>query len=76
MFKVEAFSQGGGLRVGRNLFEQVTELTGLPPELVQKDLKKYLDLDGINVDDLSIEDLRRIMIRYLSETVEDTIDTN
>jgi len=60
--------------MGRNLFEQVTELTGLPPELVQKDLKKYLDLDGITVDDLSIEDLRRIMIRYLTETVEDTLD--
>ena len=57
----------------KNLFTQVTELTGLPAHLVQKDLKKYLDSEGISENELTIEDLRRIMIRYLSETVEDTL---
>jgi hypothetical protein len=57
----------------KNIFTQVTELTGLPAHLVQKDLKKYLDSEGISENDLTIEDLRRIMIRYLSETVDETL---
>ena len=60
--------------MGKNLFEQVTEMTGLPIEPVRRDLKKHLDLHKIDIDDLTIEDLRRIMIQYLLETVDETLD--
>jgi len=62
--------------MGSRIFKQVTEMTGLPPELVQRELKKYLDLNGIAIEDLTIETLRQIMIQYLSETVEDTLESN
>ncbi len=59
--------------MAQNLFDQVIEMTKLPKGPLRKDLLKYLDREGIRSDDLTIDDLRKIMIKYLSETVEDTL---
>lgn len=56
-----------------NLFEKVTELTGLPAELIQDDLRRFLERHEICVETLTIEELRQIMVEYLSETVDMTL---
>ncbi len=60
--------------MNKNLFKTVTELTGLPVDLVQNDLRLYLKRMEISEEDLTIEDLRLVMSAYLSETIEKTLD--
>jgi hypothetical protein len=57
-----------------NIFEKVTAMTGLPVELVQRDLKKYLDRFNLSQDNLTMEDLRKVMALYLADTVDATLE--
>lgn len=50
---------------GLELLETVVSLTGLPPSLVHKDLDKVLEVSGHERANISLEELRRVMLIYL-----------
>ncbi len=52
---------------GRDLIEQVTNATGLPQELVQKELIRNIKKEGLDPDNLSLDELRVVLAEYLQE---------
>ncbi len=55
--------------MGNELFAQVTELTGLPAELIGPELKELLERKGIAPDQVTMESLREALADYLSTVV-------
>jgi hypothetical protein len=60
--------------VGNQLFKQVTELTGLPEELIGEELKVLLERKGIAPDQVTIESLREALADYLAQVALDAVD--
>jgi len=52
---------------GERLFDQVIKLTGLPANAVKKELKILLDKKNIDVNNLTLEQLRAVVASYLRE---------
>lgn len=51
------------------LFEQITEATGLPKELVSRELSEILDRAGLGQNELTLETLREAMTAYLQDVI-------
>jgi len=61
---------GGGI-MGNKLFAEVTELTGLPEELIGEELKSLLERKGVAPDSLTMQSLREALADYLTQLSEE-----
>lgn len=52
-----------------NLFEELILSTGLPRELLLKDLHQRLKLKNFNPENLTLDDIRDLMVEYLQDTI-------
>ena len=57
--------------MGNELFKKVTKSTGLPEDLVSKELKELLSEKGISPSDVTLEELRETLSEYLKEVIVD-----
>ncbi len=55
--------------MGNEIFQTVTGATGLPQELVERELAETLKSKGITIDKVTLEDLRQVLADYLRETI-------
>lgn len=53
--------------MGNKLFTEVTELTGLPEELISEELKSLLERKGVEPEQLTLESLREALADYLTQ---------
>jgi len=53
--------------MGNKLFSEVTELTGLPEELIGEELKSLLERKGVEPEELTLESLREALADYLTQ---------
>lgn len=62
--------------MGNKLFSEVTELTGLPEELIGAELKTLLANKGVAPEQMTMESLRAALADYLNQVVTemDAID--
>ncbi len=58
---------GGWGTMGNKLFSQVTELTGLPEELISEELKTLLEAKGVVPEQVTMESLREALADYLAQ---------
>lgn len=59
----------GDLRMGNKLFSQVTQMTGLPEELISEELKTLLERKGVAPEQVTMESLREALADYLTQVV-------
>ncbi|MBI4041519.1 MAG: hypothetical protein HY390_06610 [Deltaproteobacteria bacterium] len=52
------------------LFKKVIELSGLPPELIEQELKTVLKTLGISPEHMTEDDLRQAIAHYLREVIQ------
>jgi hypothetical protein len=52
---------------GKELLETVVSLTGLPEELMQKELIRILESSGQDSTNLTLDDLRFALLAYLEQ---------
>jgi hypothetical protein len=62
-------SSGCGGNTGNKLFSQVTELTGLPEDLISEELKSLLERKGVAPEQVTMESLREALADYLSQVI-------
>jgi hypothetical protein len=55
--------------MANELFKKVTDATGLPSDLITKELTQIVNNKGIQSDDLTLDDLRVVMAEYLREVI-------
>ena len=55
--------------MGNKLFSEVTELTGLPAELISEELKTLLERKGVEPDQMTMESLREALADYLTQVI-------
>jgi hypothetical protein len=55
--------------MSNQLIKDLTAATGLPDELITKELSQMLNNKGLAGEDLSIDDLRQVMADYLREVI-------
>lgn len=55
--------------MGEPLFDQVTDATGLPKELISKELDQLLDSAGVTRDEMTLDDLRQILAEYVQDVL-------
>lgn len=55
--------------MGAELIETVCTATGLPKELIQTELHRILMDEGIDADEVTIEELRVALAKYLQEVL-------
>lgn len=53
--------------MGNKLFAEVTELTGLPEDLISEELKGLLERKGVRPEQMTIESLREALADYLTQ---------
>lgn len=53
--------------MGNKLFSEVTNLTGLPEELIGAELKQLLSSKGVSAEQMTMESLREALAHYLEE---------
>ena len=53
--------------MGEKLFDQVTNATGLPPEMIANELDKIIQAAGLQKDVMTLEDLRRVLSEYVQD---------
>lgn len=56
-----------GKTLDKDLFAEITELTGLPEEVIGEELKRLLEMKGIAPQELTMESLRAALSDYLAE---------
>lgn len=61
-------------KVGEDLFNQVISLTGIPAKHIQRELKTILDRKGIDVNHLTLDQLRGVVASYLREIMGNVLD--
>jgi len=59
---------------GLMLIEQVAALTGLPTEWVRQEMFKMVEQSGRGIDDLTLDDLRMVVLGFLNETALSSMD--
>lgn len=57
---------------GLGLLKVLIEATGLPPEAVERELKKILLKKGISLEALTLDDVREILASYLQDVLLET----
>ena len=55
--------------MGNELFKSITNATGLPDDLISKELDKVLNQKGIAKDDVTLDELRDVLASYLREVI-------
>ena len=60
--------------MGKELLREVSNLTGLSDEVIYNELSSILISKGIDLDSVTIEDLRSAMAAYVREIISDCID--
>lgn len=55
--------------MSKGLFKEVTDATGLPTDLITKELNEIISSKGIQNEDLTLDDLRLAMADYLREVI-------
>jgi hypothetical protein len=55
--------------MANELFKKVADATGLPSELITKELTQIVSNKGIQSDDLTLDELRIVMAEYLREVI-------
>lgn len=55
--------------MSERLFGQVTELTGLPQDLITEELNQLLSAAGVSRTDLTLDDLREILAEYVQDVL-------
>ena len=53
--------------MGNKLFSQVTNLTGLPDDMISRELIELLENRGISPDNLDMKSLREALADYLAD---------
>ena len=56
---------------GSDLLEKIVSLTGLPSTEMEQELRHILDKSGINLENMTLDDLRLAMVSYLDSIHED-----
>ncbi|MCB0417026.1 MAG: hypothetical protein H6617_12440 [Bdellovibrionaceae bacterium] len=59
---------------GKDLLEQVIHLTGIPAKAIRRELKSILDKKNIDLNSLTIDELRRVVASYLREIMSTALD--
>ena len=59
---------------GADLLNQVIALTGIPAKHIRKELKSILDRKGIDVENLTLDQLRGVVACYLREIMGSVLD--
>ena len=59
---------------GADLFEKVVAMTGIPAESLGRELKAILDRKGLDVDHLTLDQLRVVVASYLREIMGGILD--
>jgi hypothetical protein len=54
---------------GDALFEQVTEATGLPQDLMSNELGRLLKKCGVSQSEMTLDDLRRVLADYVQDVL-------
>lgn len=49
--------------------EELLQATGLPLEPIQAEVKRLIQKNGLASQDLTIEDLREVLVDYLQDTL-------
>ncbi len=57
-----------------DLFDQVVKLTGLPGKTIRRELKSILDKKNIDVNNLTIDQLRAVVASYLREIMSGLLE--
>lgn len=55
--------------VGNELFETITLLTGLPEDFVKSEFSNLLYKKNINVNTLTVDDIRNVLADFLQDTL-------
>ncbi len=63
-----------GQKRGHDLLEQVIALTGIPGQAIQRELKSILDRKNIDLNHLTMEQLRGVAASYLREIMGGLLD--
>jgi hypothetical protein len=56
-------------KMANQLFKEITDATGLPTDLITKELSQLVSNKGIENDNLTLDDLRLVMADYLREVI-------
>lgn len=59
---------------GEDLFNQVITLTGIPAQTIKRELKSILDRKNIDVNNLTLDQLRGVVASYLREIMGGLLD--
>ena len=59
---------------GDDLFDQVIKLTGIPQQSIRRELKSILERKNIDVNQLTLEQLRGVVASYLREIMGNLLD--
>lgn len=59
---------------GDDLFNQVISLTGIPAQTIKRELKSILDRKNIDVNNLTLDQLRCVVASYLREIMGGILD--
>ena len=51
--------------MGAKLLKQIASATGLPQGLVEKDLIKLIEEQGLDATDVSLDDIRDVLAKHL-----------
>jgi hypothetical protein len=58
--------------MGESLFEKVVSATGLPEDLVSKELKTLLEKSGHSSESVSLDELREVLANLLQDVLLET----
>lgn len=55
--------------MGEKLLEEVVDATGLPEDMMSKELNRLVSQAGLESKDLTLEDLRTILAEYVQDVL-------
>ncbi len=59
---------------GSDLLEQVIHLTGIPAQAIQRELKTILEKKNLDIDQLTVDQLRLVVASYLRQIMHGVMD--
>jgi hypothetical protein len=65
-----------GAKTGHDLLDQVISLTGVPGQAIQRELKAILDRKNIDLNQLTLEQLRTVAASYLREIMGGLLESS
>lgn len=55
--------------MGEQLIEELSLGTGLPQEMIRRELEQLIQMAGKEAGDITLEDIRKIMASYLQDVI-------